>query len=66
MQDSLPEAVRVCQESTLMDKRWMCKIDVGRGATKKPGVLALLPGSKEVIKDITDKMGAGMAEYVWG
>ena len=35
-------------------------------ATKKPSVLALLPGSKEVIKDITDKMGAGMAEYVWG
>ena len=22
-------------------------------------------GSKDVIKDITDKMGAGMAEYVW-
>ena len=27
--------------------------------------LGFCAGSKGVIKDITDKMGAGMAEYAW-
>lgn len=30
----------------------------------KPELLAACAGSRQVIKDITDKMGAGMAEYV--
>ena len=33
-------------------------------AELKPELLAARAGSRQVIKDITDKMGAGMAEYV--